>query len=192
MATPKVRWLAAGAAAVAAAAGLTTWLVTNTAAPPSPVVNPAQARAMLPAVNAYLSSHAAQLTEGAYLAGAYPGLKTEDFCAARIIEIRPAGHQWRVGMAVTCGEFARRDLSLLEGTAGEDNDVMTLAYTQGHYRAESLVTGPIYYDPAWVTGHFSPGAAAEVDSATPPAAPYPVQQARHAFGLAAASRIVRP
>ncbi|HEY1919035.1 MAG TPA: hypothetical protein VGH27_25975 [Streptosporangiaceae bacterium] len=36
------------------------------------------------------------------------------------------------------------------------------------------------------------GAAAEVDSATPPAAPYPVQQARRAFGLPATSHVVGP
>jgi len=58
------------------------------------------------------------------------------------------------------------------------------------HRAVSLLTGPIYYDPDWAAKHFSPGAAAEIDSATPPTAPYPASQARRAFGLPPASRAI--
>jgi hypothetical protein len=186
MATTKRRWLALTAVVATAAAALTLWLITH---PPPPVVNPAQAQAMLPAINAYLSKHAAQLT-GGYLASKYPKLKVENFCDVRIIEIRPAGQQWHVGMDVNCGEFARRGRILLEGAGGEDDDVMTLARSHGRYRAVSLLIGPIYYDPDWAAKHFSPGAAAEIDSATPPMAPYPARQARRAFGLPSASRVI--
>ncbi len=79
-------------------------------------------------------------------------------------------------MDVDCGEFARRGRTLLEGSGGEDDDVITLARSHGRYRAVSLLQGPIYYDPDWVARHFSPGAAAEIDSANSPMAPYP---ARH-------------
>lgn len=168
MAITKRRWLA-----------LTLWLRAH---PPPPVVNPAQAQATWPAIDAYLSKHAAQLDDG-YLARKYPKLKVENFCNVHIIEIRPAGQQWHVGMDVDCGEFARRGRALLEGSGGEDDDVMTLARSHGRYRAVSLLQGPIYYDPDWVARHFSPGAATEIGSANLPMAPYPARQARRAFGL---------
>ena len=186
MATTRRRWLALSGAAATAAAAVTLWLMTH---PRPPAVSPAQARAMLPAINTYLAKHAAQLT-GGYLASTYPRLKVENFCDVRIIEIRPAGRQWHVGMDVNCGEFARRGRTLVEGAAGEDDDVMTLARSHGRYRALSLLIGPIYYDPDWAAKHFSPRAAAEIDSATPPMAPYPASQARRAFGLPPASRAV--
>jgi len=58
MATTKRRWLALTCAVATAAAALTLWLKTH---PPPPVVDPAQAQAMGPAIDAYLSKRALRL-----------------------------------------------------------------------------------------------------------------------------------
>lgn len=184
MASGWTRWLALGGTAAAAAA-VTSWLVTR--APAAPEVSPAQARVLLPVADAYLTRHTAQLYGTGYLASKYPALTVRDFCTIRIIEVRRAGPRWLVGLSASCGEFARRGGTLLEGTGGDGNAVLTLTRDHGRYRAAWLAVSPPYPDQAWVAAHFSAGAAAELDADTAPMTPYPVSQARRAFGLSPTS-----
>jgi hypothetical protein len=90
---------------IAAVIGVTTWLVNRSS---GPTVNQAQARAMLPVIDAYLDKAIAQQGFG-YLS---PQLKPREFCNATIIQIRPDGPRWSVGMAANCGQFARRGTGL--------------------------------------------------------------------------------
>jgi hypothetical protein len=178
----KTRWLALICAGVIAAAiGVTAWPVNR-----SPVVNQAQARAMLPVINAYLDKEAAG-SLGGFLTDSFPHLKARGFCDARIIEIRPDGPRWRVGMVINCGEFTRRGNTLLEGSAGYPGigEVMTLSDHRGRYQVLSLQVGPPYADHAWVDRNFSSGGAARVFSDNPLTAPDPIRQAWRAFGFPA-------
>lgn len=175
--------LAASAAIALAASGTVTWLVTRGPAPP--VVNQAQARAMTPAIDAYLARHATSLG-GGMLLQTVPRLKPRVFCDQVIIEIRPAGPgRWKVGMQISCDELARKGNKLIEGTAGDigGGDVMTLVRSGAGFHAVSLITGSDFYDPGWADTHFSPGAAAEINGPNPPEPPDPVSQAWRAFGL---------
>ena len=108
-----------------------------------PALNQAQALAMRPVIDGYLDRGAGQIN-GGYLASAYPKLTVNTFCDAGVIEIRPDGQQWRVGMMVNCGEFARRGNSLLEGTSGYPGigEVMILSVHRGRYQVLSLKVGP--------------------------------------------------
>lgn len=145
---------------------------------------------MLPVINAYLDRDAA--VHQAF-GGLSPQLKPRVFCDARIIEIRPDGPRWRVGMVVKCGQFARRGHSLAEGAAGYPGigEVMVLSRRGGHYQALSLDVGPPYYSRTWVERNFSHGAAAWLLNANPPSAPDPVRQAWRAFGFPAGTRAVQ-
>jgi hypothetical protein len=168
---------------IAAVIGVTTWLVNRSS---GPAVNHAQARAMLPVIDAYLDKAIAQQGFG-YLS---PQLKPREFCNTTIIEIRPDGPRWSVGMAANCGEFARRGATLVEGTSGYPGigEVIILSGHAGRYRVLSLQVGPPSADHAWVDSHFSPAAAAEVLSANPPTAPDPISQAWRAFGFPPGTR----
>ena len=149
-----------------------------------PPVDQAQARAMQPVIDAYVHEHGEQLGLGASLD---PRLKPEVFCDAGIVEIRPDGSSWRVGMVLNCGEFARRGSTLVEGTAGYPSigEVMVLSGSPGHYRVLSLDLGSPGYDPTWVHQNFSSLAARWILSTEPPTAPDPVGQARQAFDFPA-------
>ena len=189
------------AAAVAAAA----WLAVTFTGPapqrrlPAPALDQRQARSMLPVIDAYLDRDAGRLNLGGYLS---PRLRPREFCDATIVEIRPSetlsaaggpsfALSWRVGIVMNCGEFARRGHTLLAGSAGYPSlgEVITLARAGGRYQARSLDLGPPFWDPSWVHAHFSPGAAALILSEKV-TAPYPVRQARRAFGLPPATRAV--
>lgn len=163
---------------IAAVIGVTTWLTNRWS---GPTVNQVQARAMLPVIDAYLDKAIAQQGFG-YLS---PELKSRLFCNAAIIEIRPYGRLWSVGMAANCGQFARRSTTLVEGTSGYPGiaETMILSGHAGRYRVLSLQVGPPYADKAWVDSHFSAAAAAEVLSANPPTVPDPISQAWRAFGF---------
>jgi hypothetical protein len=73
---------------------------------------------------------------------------------------------------------ASRTRWLALGCAG----ALAAAGHHGHYQVLSLHIGPGHYDPAWVDANFSAGAAAEINSPSPPGAPDPVGQAWRAFG----------
>ena len=147
-----------------------------------PTVDQAQARAMQPVIDAYVHEHSEQL---GFRGSLDLRLKPEVFCDAGIIEIRPDGPWWRVGMVLNCGEFARRGSTLIEGSSGYPSigEVMVLSGSPGHYRVLSLDLGPPGYDPAWVRQNFSPLAARWMLSTEAPTAPYPIGQARQAFGF---------
>ena len=88
-------------------------------------------------------------------------------------------------MMANCGEFARHGATLAEGSAGYPGiaGFMILSGRAGRYRVLSFQLGPAASDPAWIDGHFSPAAAAEMLSANPPTAPDPISQAWRAFGF---------
>ena len=155
-----------------------------------PAVDQAQARAMQPAIDAYMHEHGEQLGLGGTLDAR---LRPEVFCDAGIIEIRPDGPRWRVGMTLNCGEFARRGNTLTEGSSGYPSigEVMVLSGSPGHYRVLSLELGPPGYDPAWVHQNFSSLAARWMLSMYPPTAPDPIGQARQAFGFPAGTSAVQ-
>jgi hypothetical protein len=154
-----------------------------------PAVDQAQARAMQPVIDAYVHERSVQLGLGGTLAAR---LEPEVFCDAGIIEIRPDGPRWRVGIVLNCGEFARRGSTLIEGMAGYPGigEVMVLSGSPGNYRVLSLDMGPAGYDPAWVHQNFSSLAARWILSTDPPVAPDPVGQARQAFGFPAGTTAV--
>jgi hypothetical protein len=155
-----------------------------------PAVDQAQARAMQPVIDAYMHQHGEQLGFGGSLG---PRLRPEVFCDAGLIEIRPDGPRWRVGMVLNCGEFARRGSTLIEGRSGYPSigEVMVLSGSPGHYRVLSLDLGPPGYDPAWVHQNFSSLAARWMLSTEPPTAPDPIGQACQAFGFPAGTPAVQ-
>ena len=148
-----------------------------------PAVDQAQARALQPVIDAYMHQHGDLLDLGGELA---PGLKSEVFCDATIIEIRVHGSHLRVGMALECGQYARRGSTLLELPQGPFDavaDVMTSGPGVPQ-RVVSLQFGnDVVNDPVWVHENFSPLAARWLLGDSPPTAPDPVNQARQAFGF---------
>jgi hypothetical protein len=176
-------WVGLACALMAAVVGGVAWWYRH------PAVNQAQAEAMQPVIDAYMHEHATQLGLGGTLD---PRLKPEVFCDAGIVEIRPDGRWWRVGMVLNCGEFARRGSTLIEGMAGYPwtGDVMVLSGQHGRYRVLSLEEGSVGYDPAWVNQNFSSQAARWLLSDDPPTAPDPIWQARQAFGFPAGTPAV--
>ena len=155
-----------------------------------PAVDETQARAMQPVIDAYMHQHGEQLGMGGTLD---PRLGPGVFCDAGIIEIRPDGPWWRVGMMLNCGEFARRGNTLIEGSSGYPGigEVMLLSGSPGHYRVLSLDLGPPGDDPAWIHRNFSSLAARWMLSTEPPTAPDPIGQARQAFGFPAGTSAVQ-
>ncbi len=149
-----------------------------------PAVNQAQAKAMLPVISSYLGNSPQLAQFGGALDAT---LKPRVFCEASIIEIRPDGPRWRVGLQINCGEFARRQNKLLEGSQGYPGiaDVAILTRTGLHYQVANLQVGPPYRDKPWVDQNFSSQAARWILSASPPTAPSPISQAWRAFGFPA-------
>ena len=95
-------------------------------------------------------------------------------------------------METGCGEYARRGSTLLQGTAGGGEEVMTLS-RQGHrYRVVSAESGGDAYDPGWINSHFSAAAAAEINDGTQPDPPDPAVQARRALGFPPGTQTVVP
>jgi hypothetical protein len=103
-----------------------------------------------------------------------------------------AGDMLEAGMETGCGEYARRGSTLLQGTAGGGEEVMTLS-RQGHrYRVVSAESGGDAYDPGWINSHFSAAAAAEINDGTQPDPPDPAVQARRALGFPPGTQTVVP
>ena len=155
-----------------------------------PAVNQAQAKAIEPAIEAYMHKNAASLDIGGVLDSR---LKPQVFCDANIIEITPEGSRYRVGMVLNCGEYARRGASLIEGFAGYFISVCDVMIPRGgrHYQVLSLDPGPEGYDPTWVHQNFSALAARWVLSPDPPTAPDPASQAWQALGFPAGTPAVQ-
>jgi hypothetical protein len=149
---------------------------------------------MLPAIQKYLDVPARANQYGGLLAESYPQLHSRVFCTATIIEIRPDGRRWRVGMVTACEEYARRGHTLLTGTGGGSDEVMVLARAAGRYRVVSAVSDnePIAPDPGWIDRHFSRAAAYEINYGTWPAPSDPAVLARRAFGFPPGTPAVNP
>jgi hypothetical protein len=171
----ELTWTCVIVVALVAAAGV--WIATR-----RPAVNEAQARAMLPVIGAHLDDGPGYAALGSALDAR---LKPKVFCDAGVIEIRPDGRRWRVGLQINCGEFARRGGKLLEGSQGYPGiaDIATLARQGGHYTVVALQFGPPYWDKPWVDQNFSSRAASWILSANPPTAPDPISRAWRAFGF---------
>src|ERR1700733_13797223 len=135
MTTTRGRRLVLGCAGVVAVAAVAVWLATTIPGSPRPehgragavpASDQARARAMRPAIDAYLDRDAGRLGFGGALSAR---LRPRVFCDATIIEVRPAKAlsaagfrpfvvSWHVGVVMNCGEFARRGHALLERPAG--------------------------------------------------------------------------
>jgi len=167
---------------IVAAVGTVVWMTRH------PAVNQAQARAMKPAIEAYMHNDIA----GMGLEGDLDArLKPQAFCDPDIIEIRPDEPGWRVGMMPFCASYARRGGTLLESSVGYDVVVAEVVIRSGHYQVVSLQVGSDGYDPAWVHANFSSLAARWILSTDPPTAPDPVSQARQALGFPAGTPAVQ-
>ncbi len=155
-----------------------------------PTVNQAQARAVQPAIDAYMHENGARMGLTDVMDAR---LRPQLFCDANIIEIRTDGPRWHVGMVMNCAEYARQGNTLLEASIGYfDSAAEVLVH--GHWRNPqvlSLDPGPPGYDPAWVHQNFSSRAAGWLLSTDPPTAPDPVSQARRAFGFPPGTQAVQ-
>jgi hypothetical protein len=167
-------------ALVACAAGLTIWLVSRQ----HPSVNQAQARAALPAINRYLVDDKQLADFGGTLDA---DLHPKVLCDAAILQITTDGRRWHVALQINCGEFARRNTTLLEQELGYPGiaDTATLTKAGGRYQATNLQVWPPYWDKAWVDNNFSSQAARWILSANPPTAPNPISQAWKVFNFPA-------
>jgi hypothetical protein len=176
------RWLTAGVVAVVTAGiCLGVWL---TAPGPALLLDRAQARAMLPAITAYLQSPAYRDHNGGYPAADYRAQRVRWLCNAGIVEIRSDRTLWRVGMDVGCGDYDRRgNKVIMEDGGDEGHEVMTLSRGHGRYQVLSAAQEPgVSADPAWISQHFSARAAAEINGGGGPAASSPDSRALWAFG----------
>jgi hypothetical protein len=146
-----------------------------------PPLNRALETAMTPAINSYLDDEFSLPGWD----GLPPQYKSRIFCDAGIIEIRPSGNDWRVGMALNCDELARYEGHLIEGATGYPGiaDFAILARMDNGYKVLSLTVGPNSADVAWVNENFSPAAAAIILGTNPPTAPDPIAKAWKAFGF---------
>jgi hypothetical protein len=177
----RVRWLIAGVVAVVTAGiCLSVWL--NRA--PAPVVDRAQVRGMLPAITAYLQSAAYRDRNGESPPEAYQAQRVRWLCNAGIVEIRPDGARWRVGMDVACGDYARRGNKVFMDDGGDmGHEVVILSGSRGRYQVLSAAQEPgVTPDPGWIDQNFSAPAAAEINSGEAPMAPWPAVKVLRAFG----------
>jgi hypothetical protein len=165
---------------LAAATGAIIWLAGR------PIVNQAQAAAMLPVINSYLAKDP-QLAQSSLLDAR---LKPRMFCDSAIIEIRPDGPRWHVGLQISCDELARSQKKLRQGFQGDPGiaDIATLAQAGGRYKVANLQIGPPWWDKAWVDQNFSSRAASWILSTAPPTAPDPTSQALRALGFPPGTR----
>ena len=180
-----IRLSLACVALLACAAGLTIWLVSRQ----HPSVNQAQARAMLPAINGYLVNDKQLADFGGTLDA---DLHPKVLCDAAILQITTGGQRWHVALQINCGEFARRNTTLLEQELGYPGiaDTATLTKAAGRYQVVNLQVGPPYWDKAWVDSNFSSRAARWILSASPPTAPDPIAQAWKVFNFPAGTPAV--
>ena len=184
MRSGRIWWLAAaGAAVVAAGWCLAVWPAGRG---PALVPDPARARAMMPAIIAYLDSPAyRQDGLGGYSASDYQAGRVRWLCGAALVEVRPDGGRWRAGIDVACGDYDRRGGTMREEDGGDMGHVVMVLSGGGRYQVLSAAQEPgITPDPAWIDQHFSARAAAEVNSGQGPTAPMPDTRALLAFGCA--------
>lgn len=185
------QWLAAAVVGVVIAAiGFGAWLHTQVAGLlPLPPPNHSLVNAMMPSIIAYLQAPAYRDANnaGANPAAYYRAQNVRWSCNARIVEIRPDGAYWHVGMDVACGDYVHRGNKIVMADGGDvGNEVMTLSRDHGRYQVVSEALPPgfgVTEDPAWIDQHFSARAAADINRANGgPKAPWPATKVLRAFG----------
>lgn len=124
-----------------------------------PAVDPHESRAVLPAIDSYLTSARTGLLSDRSSTGpaTRPGVTT--VCAERVVEIRHSGGSLLVGLAADCGDYGRRGGALIMGFSGESAVELTLSADAGKVTA-------VAYEPedapsSWFAAHFSVAGAAE-------------------------------
>lgn len=177
------RVAAVGAAVVIAGGRLALWQ-TGQLAPLLP--DEAQERAMMPAIDAYLDSPAYRRNNlGDYSPADYRSGRLKWVCDAAIVEVRPDGAHWRVGMDVACGDYSRDGTTVDQLDSGDMGDAVMVLSGGRRYQVLSAALEPGEdADPSWVRQHFSFLAAAEINSHQGPTAPIPDNLALSAFGCA--------
>lgn len=163
MRSGRIWWLAAGAGAVAAAGcGMAVWLAGQG---PALIPDPARARAIMPAVIAYLDSPAYRQVEGEHSAAEYRTGRVRWLCDAALVEVRRDGGRWRAGMDVWCGDYERYGGKVYGDDGGDMGHVVMVLSGDGRYQVLSVAQEPgVSPDPAWIDRHFSDRAAAEINS----------------------------
>jgi len=152
---------------------------------PALVPDPARARAMMPAIIAYLDSPAYHRQDGlgAYPAADYQSGKVRWLCSAALVEVRPDGGRWRAGMDVSCGDYDRHGGTVYLEDGGDMGHVVMVLSSGRRYQVLSVAEeGGVTPNPAWVSLHFSARAAAEINSGQGPVPPTPDGSALLAFG----------
>jgi hypothetical protein len=178
------RWVVAGAAAVLViGGGVALWQVGQLG-PLTP--DWWQQRAMMPAIDAYLESPAyRQNNLGANPPAAYQSGQLKWECDAAIIEVRPDGGDWRVGMDVACGDYSRHGDEIDQLDSGDMGDIVLILSGGSPYRVLSAALEPTDgYNPGWVRQQFSFIAAVAINNNDGPSAPIPNNLALSAFGCA--------
>jgi hypothetical protein len=181
----RVRWLIAGVIAVVTAGiCLGVWLNRAPIRALARAVDQAQVRAILPAITAYLQSAAYRDRNGESPPAAYQAQRVRWLCNAGIVEIRPEGTRWRVGMDVACGDYARRGNKVFMDDGGDmGHEFMILSGSHGRYQVLSAAQEPgVTPDPGWIDQNFSAPVAAEINSGEAPMAPWPTVKVLRAFG----------
>lgn len=141
---------------------------------------------MMPAITAYLNSSAFRQSEfDSYTTADYQaGVKW--LCNAALVEIRPDGRRWRVGMDVACGDYYRRGAMMYLKDGGDMGHVAMILSGDGRYQVVSVAAeNDVMPDPVWIDQHFSTLAAAKINSGHDPVAAMPDDRALLAFGYGA-------
>jgi hypothetical protein len=150
--------------------------------------DPAQVRAVMPAITAYLQSPAYRDRNGEYPAAAYRTGRVRWLCAAEIVYVGPDGTRWRAGMDVACGDYERQGSRVILADGGDmGHEVMVLSGDGGRYRVLTAAQEPgVSPDPAWIDRNFPASAAAEANRGRLPMASMPDARALLAFGCTVA------
>jgi hypothetical protein len=160
-------------------------LLHQQAAPASPRVDAALDRTVLPVVDRYVLADPQGPLGGHQLAG-----KDRDaprgFCTERVIEIRPAGTDLRVGLVAWCGHFVRNGATVTELDGGVTAAVLTVSSSAHPTRVTEASWEPDDVLSTWAPAHFSPRGTTEVERILGNAAAHltdPAAKASTAFGL---------
>jgi hypothetical protein len=183
MRSRRIWWLAAGVGAAAAVSCVVAVRLAGQG--PALIPDPARARAIMPAVIAYLDSPSYRQVEGAYSAAEYRAGSVRWLCNATLVEVRRDGGRWRAGMDVWCGDYERHGGKVYQDDGGDMGHVAMILSGDGRYRVLSAAQEPgVSPDPAWIDRHFSDLAAAEINSSGGPMASMPDNRALLSFGCA--------
>jgi hypothetical protein len=151
-----------------------------------PAVDRAKARAMAPAIEAYLDAN-----DDLGLSGA-EALHPRTVCTDRILYIATKDQRVRVGMVIACVDYARIGSKLRQGSGFFGiPTVLTLSEVAGHYEVLTMEQDQ-YEDNAdhqWISQRFPWAVARALMGADAPSPPDPAVRARTLFGLPATAPI---